>query len=402
MNRHSKRSALLATVLLVGGLAVPALGQAAPAGDAAPLTDAEIEQLVSPIALYPDSLMTQILMASTYPLEVVTAQRYAQKNKNLSGDALAKDLEKQSWDPSVKSLVNFPTVLDMLNTNLEATTKLGDTFLADQKRVLDAVQRLRSKAQAQGNLKTTAEQKVVMEQQGAAQVIVIAPAKPEVIYVPTYNPTVVYGSWPYPAYPPYYYRPPGAALVSGAIGFGVGVACGAAWGYAWGNCNWGHSDVNINVNQNANFNKNIDRSKYQTQINSLDRSGSGSGTWQHDPAHRSGVAYRDNTTAQKFGGVSDKQAAQSRDAFRGRTQTGQAGAGGAGNLGGAGAQPRPAAGGVAAGDRGSAGAGGATSANRTSDGGAFSGLGGGGGAARSSSAQGAASRSTGGGAARRR
>ena len=170
----------------------------------------EIEQLVAPIALYPDELVSQILMASTYPLEVVEAARWAKANKTLQGDALTTAMEKQTWDPSVKSLVNFPQVLDMMNQKLDFTQRLGDAFLAQQKDVLDAIQRLRSKAQAQGNLKTTKEQTVIVEQpvsveQPAAQttVIKIEPTNPQVVYVPTYNPTVVYGAWPYPTYPPY-------------------------------------------------------------------------------------------------------------------------------------------------------------------------------------------------------
>src|SRR5262245_55126221 len=177
----------------------------------------EIEQLVAPIALYPDSLVSQILMASTYPLEVVQADRWAKANKTLKGEALTKALEAQSWDPSVKSLVNFPQVLATMSEKLDVTLKLGDAFLAQQKDVLDAIQRLRGRAQAQGNLKTTKEQTVIVEQpaaqttvveQPAAQqttVIRIEPTDPQVVYVPTYNPTVVYGAWPYPAYPPYAY-----------------------------------------------------------------------------------------------------------------------------------------------------------------------------------------------------
>ena len=157
----------------------------------------EIEQLVAPIALYPDSLVSQILMAPTYPLEVVQADRWAKANKTLKGEAITTALEAQNWDPSVKSLVNFPQVLAMMSEKLDMTMRLGDAFLAQQKDVLDAVQRLRAKAQAQGNLKTTKEQTVIVEQPAAqTTVIKIEPANPQVVYVPTYNPTVVYGAWP--------------------------------------------------------------------------------------------------------------------------------------------------------------------------------------------------------------
>src|SRR5277367_5996904 len=119
-----------------------------------PLSDAELEQLVAPIALYPDSLLSQLLMASTYPLEIVQSDRFAKANPKLTGDALTKELEKQSWDASTKSLVNFPTVLAMMNEKLDSTIKLGDAFLDDQARVMNTVQKLRLKAKDQGNLQT--------------------------------------------------------------------------------------------------------------------------------------------------------------------------------------------------------------------------------------------------------
>jgi Protein of unknown function (DUF3300) len=325
----------------------------------------EIEQLVAPIALYPDSLVSQILMASTYPLEVVEAARWLRENKTLKGDALTTALEKQTWDPSVKSLVNFPQVLDMMNQKLDLTQRLGDAFLAQQKDVLDAIQRLRAKAQAQGNLKTTKEQTVIVEQppaqttvieqpaaqttvieQPAAQttVIKIEPTNPQVVYVPTYNPTVVYGAWPYPTYPPYTYYPPGYAAATAAFSFAAGVALGAAWGYAWGGCNWGRGDVDININRNTNFNTNINRQRYQANFQS--RGLNAQGAWQHDASHRRGVAYRDQGTAQRFNRGTNAQAAQAREAFRGRAESGrqELARGGADRIGQAGARERAGAG----------------------------------------------------------
>src|SRR5262245_22365482 len=184
----------------------------------------EIEQLVASIALYPDSLVSQILMASTYPLEIVQADRWAKANKTLQGEALTAALEAQNWDPSVKSLVNFPQVLAAMSEKLDLTQKLGDAFLAQQKEVLDAIQRLRAKAQAQGNLKTTKEQTVIVEQSQPTTVIQIESTDPQVVYVPSYNPAVVYGAWPYPAYPPYSYYPYGGYLAAGALAFTAGVA----------------------------------------------------------------------------------------------------------------------------------------------------------------------------------
>jgi len=236
-------------------MAVPPVIFAQEGGAKPALKQEELDQLLAPIALYPDSLLTQILMASTYPLEVVQADRWAKQNKDMKGDTLAKALEAQPWDPSVKSLVNFPQVLTMMSEKLDLTQKLGDAFLAQQKDVMATIQKLRKKAQEQGNLKTTKEQKVVVEQ----ETIIIESPNPQVVYVPSYNPTVVYGSWAYPAYPPAPYYPPGY----GAAAFATGVAVGAAWGYAWGHSNWNSGSVNVNVNQNANINSNINRAQYQ-------------------------------------------------------------------------------------------------------------------------------------------
>ncbi|HZH85176.1 MAG TPA: DUF3300 domain-containing protein, partial [Phototrophicaceae bacterium] len=163
----------------------------------------ELDQMTAPIALYPDQLLAQVLIAATYPLEVVQADRWLANpdNAKLKGDQLAAALEQQSWDPSVKSLAPFPQVLKMMSEKLDWTQRLGDAFLAQQAEVMSSVQRLRREAQSAGTLKSTEQQTVVTER----ETVIIQPAKPEVIYVPTYNPTVVYGTWPYPAYPPVYY-----------------------------------------------------------------------------------------------------------------------------------------------------------------------------------------------------
>jgi hypothetical protein len=235
----------------------------------------ELDQLAAPIALYPDPLVSQILIASTYPLEVVQADRFAKQNTSLKGDALTKALEAQTWDPSVKSLVNFPQVLTMMSEKLDWTQKLGDAFLAQQKAVMDTIQSLRAKAQAAGSLKTTKEQTVIVEQ----KIIKIEPASPQVIYVPAYNPTVVYGVWPYPASPPYYYYPPGYVATATAFSFMAGAAVGAAWGYAWGNCDYHGGNVKYNYNQNININNNINRNVYANQVPA-----SAQGNWQHTAA----------------------------------------------------------------------------------------------------------------------
>jgi hypothetical protein len=327
-------------IFIVGGLlAVAATAHAqANTDEARPFKPEELEQLAAPIALYPDSLLAQVFMASTYPLEVVQAERWAAANKNLKGDALAAELNKQDWDPSVKSLIDFPQVLEMMSKQLDWTTKLGDAFIADQAAIMAAVQRLRAKAKAEGNLKDTAEQRISVEQappptvvvQGAPapppQIIVIESTSPDVVYVPTYNPTVIYGAWPYPAYPPYPpYYPPG--YVAGSlISFGVGVACGAAWGHAWGHCDWGGGDVDIDVNRNANFNRNINRDDYRQNLQNRAGNRQGQGgqnRFQHDPGHRKGVSYRDQATSNRMNGPANMDVAKARDDFRGRAETGR-------------------------------------------------------------------------------
>lgn len=182
----------------IGLAQAPIAGQKDTASAALPEKPAfkqeELDQMLAPIALYPDSLIAQIFMASTYPLEVVEAERWVKKNKDLNGNSLTAALEKEDWDPSVKSLVNFPQVLIMMSEQLEWTQNLGDASLTQQKQVMDTVQKLRAKAKAAGNLETSKEQLVIVTEQAQTQVIVIESANPQVIYVPTYNPTVVYGA----------------------------------------------------------------------------------------------------------------------------------------------------------------------------------------------------------------
>jgi hypothetical protein len=270
----------------------------------------EIEQLAAPLALYPDPLVSQMLIASTYPIEIVQAERWVTKNTSLKGDALTAALEKESWDPSVKSLVNFPQVLGQMNEKLDWTQKLGDAVLAQQEDVMAAIQRLRAKAKEAGHLETTPEQKVIVEK----EIIRIEPAQPEVIYVPTYNSTVVYGTWGYPAYPPLYYYPVGYVYGPRPFGFAAGVAVGAAWGYAWGGCGWRRNRIDIDVNRNINVNKNINRNKYRT--NGANR---GSREWKHDPRHRKGVRYRGKKTAERYKGQRRTSKSGQRSAYRGRS-----------------------------------------------------------------------------------
>ena len=362
-------------VALCAALAMPISAQTPPpatAPGAAPATapagksfsQEELDQLLAPIALYPDALLAQVLMAATYPLEVVEAARWVKSNPSLKDKALEDALQNQTWDPSVKSLAVFPQVLTMMNEKLDWTQKLGDAFLAQQKEVLDTAQSLRKKAQAQGSLKDSEQQKVVTAQENNTTVIKIEPTNPEVVYVPTYNPTVVYGSWPYPAYPPYYYYPPGYVAGGALLGFTAGVIVGGA---LWGNCNWGGGNVNVNVNRYNNFNR--------TNINNSN--------WNHNVNHRGSVPYRDKGVAQQYGRGQSASAA-SREQFRGRAEAGQqsiqrgdvsqrdvANRGGAGSgnrdLGGAGAGNRDFGGAGGAGNRNSGGA--ASASNRDYGGG---------------------------------
>jgi hypothetical protein len=297
--------------------AAPAAPAAAaePAQAASNFTPEQLEQIVAPIALHPDSLLAMILMASTYPLEIVEAARWMEKNPSLKGKQLEEELKKQDWDPSVKSMCGFPTVLKQMNDNLDWTQDLGDAFLGQKKELMDTVQKMRRKAMEAGTLKTTEQQKVTDQD----KVIVIQSTSPEVIYVPTYSPTVVYGSsWSYPTYyyPPMYAPyPPGAPLFA----FGIGVAWGAA---VWGNCNWGGSDVDIDINRENNFNRNTN-----VNPNRTDRAGGGKQSFQHDPAHRKGANYRNPQTAQKYGAKSGTSRV-TRDQARG--YSGNSGRGGAG------------------------------------------------------------------------
>ena len=289
---------LAASVLLVSAVhAQDNVSSAAPP----PFKAEELDALLAPIALYPDSLLAQILMASTYPLEVVQAARWSKANSKLSGDAAVKKVEGEKWDVSVKSLVAFPNVLEMMTEKLAWTQKPGDAFIGQQKDVMASIQRLRQLAQNSGNLESNQQQVVRSE----AQSIIIEPAQPQTIYVPAYNPTVVYGAWPYPAYQPYYYPGvaawyPGSALVSG-LAWGVGFAAAGAMFGGW---NWGHGDVDINVNRATN----IDRNYNRNNVNAGNK-------WQHNPQHRGNVGYRDQGSRERY---ADKRGSADRGEFRGR------------------------------------------------------------------------------------
>ncbi len=302
--KDAARHALLGCLVLLlvappGALAqFPPPPPPPPTGAPAPPTfGAEVlDQLLAPIALYPDALLAQILMAATYPLEVVEAARWVQAYPNVTGPQLEAAMQQQPWDPSVKSLTPFPQVLAMMSEKLDWTQKLGDAFLAQPQDVMATVQLLRAKAQAAGYLQSTPQQAVGVEPQG----IQIEPANPQVVYVPIYDPTVVYGPWWYPAYPPYYWYPPGYVVLAQGLSFGLGLAVGAA---LWGGFDWGHHSVHINV----------------TNFNAFNRTTITNPTWQHDAGHRRGVAYYDPGVRQRFG-QGPRPGVDAREAFRGRAQ----------------------------------------------------------------------------------
>ena len=308
--------------------------------------DAELDSLVAPIALYPDPLLSQTLVASTYPVELMQLQQWMGKNTGLKDQALADAVAKQPWDASIQGLATFPDVVEMLAGNIQWTSDLGNAFLAQQPDVMAAVQRMRAKAQGTGTLKTTEQQKVETQTTDAGQqAIVIEPADPSVVYVPSYDPAVVYGAPAYP-YPTVTY--PGYVAGRG-LAFGAGLALGTAWNGGWGyNCGWGNGDVNVNYNNTyvKNSNKNVNQSNKN---------------WQHNPQHRGNAPYGNKQTANKYGGTARGQggastgarpgagaAAQSAGARPGSGATGGQGArsnGAAGATGGGGAGARDGSGG---------------------------------------------------------
>ena len=248
---------------LVFLMAAPPWVFAQSSGAGTTFREEELDQMLAPIALYPDSLLGQILVAATFPAQVPEADRWVNENKNLQGDELNAELDRMDWDLSVKALVPFPQVLDMMSDKMDWTQRMGEAFLAQQEDVMDSVQRLRGKAHAQGNLNSTEQQRVVVR----GESIEIEPANPRIVYVPAYNPAVIYGSWWYPSYPPYAYSPyyPGymydpyysgaGFITAGLFGFAAGIAVGSVWNSGWGHWDWGRRNVNVTVNRHININR---------------------------------------------------------------------------------------------------------------------------------------------------
>jgi hypothetical protein len=327
------------------GAAPTSTASTSAASGAQPFTAAQLDQLLAPIALYPDDLLAQTLMAASYPLEVVEAARWSKDNPSLKGAAALAAVKDKGWDVSVTSLVAFPQVLAMMNSQLDWTQKVGDAMIAQQSDVAASIQRLRAQAQAAGNLKTTAQQIVTQQPAsagapaGTPPAIVIQPANPDTVYVPAYNPNWAYGSWPYADYPPSYFPPTGYGWGgyyggggwSSGFSFGLGFAVGGAffggwsWGGGWGGGwgwrgwgGWGHNSyTTVNVNRATYITNNFNRNYYHDDH------------WNHDPAHRHGVPYRDQASRERYD-QHHPDAAQ-RQAFRGKLdgepRTGGQGAG---------------------------------------------------------------------------
>jgi hypothetical protein len=327
-----------------------------PQSQAAKIPPDQLDSLVAPIALYPDPLLAQALAASTYPLEIIQLQQWLDKNKNLKDKALADAVAKESWDPSIQALAALPDVVKRLADDIQWTTDLGNAFLAQQSDVMDAVQRMRKKAQDKGTLKSSEQQKVETQVIENKSVIIVEQADPQVVYVPSYDPVVVYGAPVYP-YPPIYYPPAGYYAAGMAISFGIGIAMGAFWGGGWGwGCGWGGNN-NVYINHNNNFNRNTNvgngnrnnigggnrnnigggnrpsnqpargngnRALTQPVGGGGDRGGNAGDRWQHNPEHRGGAPYRDRATADRFGGTARGDSLANRQASA-RQQVGRQG-----------------------------------------------------------------------------
>ena len=404
-----KCTAILCVAVLPGNaITVAAQAQtsaAAPQQAAVKIPADQLDSLVAPIALYPDPLLAQVLAASTYPLEIVQLQQWLLKHKDLKDKALVDAVEKEDWDPSVQAMAALPDVVKRLADDIKWTTDLGNAFLAQQSDVMDAVQRMRKKAQDKGNLKSTEQMRVETKVIEQKSVIVVEQANPQVVYVPSYDPMVVYGAPFYP-YPPIYYPPVGYYAAGMAISFGIGIAMGAAWGGGWGwGCGWGgNNDITINNNNNFNRNSNINggnrnnigngnRPSQQPSRGNGNRGGVGGAggvggvggvggaggaggvggvggvggaggrngastlpaggagsNWQHNPQHRGGAPYGDRGTADRFGGTTRGDSVSNRQS-NARQQVGRQGGnlpsnrGGGAGAGGAGVSNRAGGGG---------------------------------------------------------
>lgn len=320
----SQRKVALYSALLLFGSSLALLAQQpAPPYQAPPpqmqpqqpaLSPQQLDDLVAPIALYPDPVLGQVLAASTYPLELMEAEQWLQNNPGLTGQALVNAAHQQNWDPSVQALVVFPDILSRLTSDISWTTSLGNAFLAQQADVMAAVQRMRARAQANGHLQTTPQQNVITQQQGGQTAIDIVPANPNVVYVPSYNPLYVWGPPIYGAYPPLWY--PGLDI---GFGFGPGIEIGAYFGPGWGAWGWGGWGWYPNWFGGTIFVN--DRFFHRFGFGDFHGYGGAYGVhaWVHNPEHRLGVAYPNRALAGRFnGGFRGEERSGGREGFADR------------------------------------------------------------------------------------
>src|ERR1039457_1417479 len=291
--------AILLAVLLLGSGVLLAQDQPAQPPPDQSLSPDQLNDLVAPIALYPDPLLSQVLVATTYPLEVVQAYQWVQKNPGISGPAVTQAAQEQNWDASVQALVVFPDVLKRLNDDVTWTTNLGNAFLAQQQDVMDAVQRMRQKAQQAGKLQSTPQQKVVTANDAGAPYIEIEPANPEVIYVPVYDPSWIWGPPMWYPYPHWWW--PQRSFLTGGLYFGFGGPIdmglyfgggGHGWGGWGGDPGWGGGTVMVN---NAFIHRYNFNSRNVTNVR-------GSSVWAHDASHRAGVPYANQSLRTQYQG----------------------------------------------------------------------------------------------------
>ncbi len=296
------KSIALLSVLLVGSVGLFAQDQQpapAPPPPGQTLTPDQLNDLVAPIALYPDPLLSQVLAASTYPLEVVQAYQFLEKNPGLKGPDLTTAVQQQNWDPSVQALVVFPDVLKRLNDDVSWTTNLGNAFLAQQQDVMDAVQRLRQQAQQAGKLASTPQENVSTGNDAGTPYIDIEPASPDVIYVPVYDPAWIWGPPLYYPYPHWFWPP--RSVIYGGIGFGfggginVGFFFGGGW-HGWGGWGWHPAWGTRSIVVNNTF-------IHQYNFNSARIANvHGTSVWAHDAVHRGGVPYANAALNDRFRG----------------------------------------------------------------------------------------------------
>lgn len=256
--------------------------------DEAAFSQAELDQMLAPIALYPDALLSQILMAATYPLEVVEAARWSRDNPGLEGEQAVEAVADMDWDPSVKALLAFPQVLARMDADLTWTRRLGDAFLLQEAQVMDTVQGLRARASAAGHLEALEHVRVQRDR----DVIIVEPAHPQIVYVPDYHPSVIYGTWWWPAYPPVYWGPPPGYGVSTVFSWGSGIHVTS--GFFFSTCDWYRRHLVI---------VHVHKHRHRHHFKSGKHHGKHDGfhKWRHNPKHRRGVVYRHKTLNRAYG-----------------------------------------------------------------------------------------------------